>query len=248
MSLILRGIHWCPGRFGASEVSGKELVSLVDLPPTLLGAAGLPVPGEMQGRSLLPLLRGERAGWPEEVFVQISESQVGRAVRTRRWKYGVDAPGRSGRDDSGSDRYVEQYLYDLEADPYELRNLAGLRSHEAVAAAMRERLIRRMLEAGEEAPDRTGSCSGERATPRVRRRSAKLMEYRLQVLRVGRRRDRRTASPYTLTLGGARDRAALRALQGVPPGRTAGIDLGAAPRRARRPPASACRSRYTEHG
>ena len=106
----------------------------------------------MQGRSLLPLLRGERAGWPEEVFVQISEAQVGRAVRTRRWKYGVDAPGRSGRDDSGSDRYVEQYLYDLEADPYELRNLVGLRSHEAVAAAMRERLIRRMLEAGEEAP------------------------------------------------------------------------------------------------
>ncbi len=151
MSLILRGIHWCPGRFGASEVSGKELVSLVDLPPTLLGAAGLPVPGEMQGRSLLPLLRGDTAGWPEEVFVQISESQMGRAVRTRRWKYGVDAPG-SSREDSGSDRYVEQYLYDLQADPYELQNLAGLRSHEAVAAAMRERLIRRMLEAGEEAP------------------------------------------------------------------------------------------------
>ena len=229
-------------------MSGKELVSLVDLPPTLLGAAGLPVPGEMQGRSLLPLLRGERAGWPEEVFVQISESQMGRAVRTRRWKYGVDAPGRSGRDDSGSDLYEEQYLYDLEADPYELRNLVGLRSHEAVAAAMRERLIRRMLEAGEEAPAiELAPAQEERATPRVRRRSAKLMEYRLQVLRVGRRRDRRTASPCTLTLGGARDRGASGAAR-RPLGTNRGIDLGAAPRRARRPKPSACGSRHTVHG
>ena len=139
-----------PGFIGGGQI--QELVSLVDLPPTLLDAAGLQVPEEMQGRSVLPLLRGDTAGWPEEVFVQISEAQVGRAVRTRRWKYGVDAPGRSGRDHSGSDRYVEQYLYDLAADPYELQNLAGLRSHEGVASVMRERLVRRMLEAGEEAP------------------------------------------------------------------------------------------------
>ena len=87
----------------------QELVSLVDLPPTLLDAAGLAVPDEMQGRSVLPLLRGETADWPEEVFVQISEAQVGRAVRTQRWKYGVDAPNKGGGKDAGSDIYVEQY-------------------------------------------------------------------------------------------------------------------------------------------
>ena len=89
---------------------------------------------------------------PKKYFVQISEAQVGRAVRTQRWKYGVDAPNKGGGKDAGSDVYVEQYLYDLDADPYELRNLIGLRSHENVAEVMRERLIRRMVEAGEEAP------------------------------------------------------------------------------------------------
>ena len=139
-----------PGFIGGGQI--QELVSLIDLPPTLLDAADLAVPDEMQGRSILPLLRGETDDWPEEVFVQISEAQVGRAVRTQRWKYGVDAPNKGGGKDAGSDVYVEQYLYDLDADPYELRNLIGLRSHENVAEVMRERLIRRMVEAGEEAP------------------------------------------------------------------------------------------------
>jgi len=130
----------------------QELVSLIDLPPTLLDAAGLEVPTQMQGRSLMPLLRGGRADWPTEVFVQISESQVGRAVRTHRWKYGVDAVGEQARDVAGADHYEEQYLYDLQVDPYELNNLVGLESHREVAQVMRERLLRRMEEAGEDRP------------------------------------------------------------------------------------------------
>jgi arylsulfatase A-like enzyme len=135
---------------GGGEI--RQLVSLIDLPPTLLDAAGLPVPEAMQGRSILPLTRGPADDWPEEVFVQISESQVGRAVRTRRWKYGVTAPDKRGGQDPGSERYVEEFLYDLQSDPYELNNLLGLSSHEEVAAVLRERLIRRMMEAGEPAP------------------------------------------------------------------------------------------------
>ncbi len=140
-----------PGFDGGGELS--DLVSLIDLPPSLLDAAGLSVPDEMQGRSILPLTRGERDGWPEEVFVQISEAQVGRAVRTQRWKYGVDAPHRHAGRDPGSDRYVEQYLYDLQSDPHELANLIGLESHKEVAEAMRGRLLRRMTEAGEAEPE-----------------------------------------------------------------------------------------------
>lgn len=140
-----------PGLDGGGRVA--ELVSLVDLAPTLLQACGLPVPATMQGRSLLPLLRGERADWPEEAFVQISEAQVGRAVRTHRWKYGVDAPDRRGAEHPGAERYVEQFLYDLEADPYELTNLAGLESHRGVADVLRARLLRRMQAAGEGAPE-----------------------------------------------------------------------------------------------
>ncbi len=86
------------------------------------------------------------------MFVQVSESQVGRAVRTRRWKYSIVAPDKDPWVDSGSDRYAEECLYDLQADPYELTNLIGLESHREVCAVMRERLIRRMVHAGERAP------------------------------------------------------------------------------------------------
>lgn len=130
-----------------------EMISLIDLPPTLLDAAGIDVPDEMQGRSILPLIQGRADDWPEEAFIQISEAQVGRAVRTKRWKYGVDAPDRSGREHAGSSTYIEQYLYDLQVDPYELTNLVDVESHEEVRAVMRERLLRRMKEAGEEVPE-----------------------------------------------------------------------------------------------
>jgi arylsulfatase A-like enzyme len=130
----------------------NNLISLIDLPPTLLDAAGIPVSADMQGRSILPLLNHQETSWPEEVFIQISESQVGRAVRTHRWKYGVTAPETDGWNDSSSDHYVESYLYDLLSDPYELSNLIELSSHSEVARVMGERLIRRMVAAGERAP------------------------------------------------------------------------------------------------
>lgn len=141
-----------PTAFGGPGFSGRgvrELVSLIDLPPTLLDAAGVAVPGEMQGRSIMPLVRGTGADWRDEVFIQISESQVGRALRTRRWKYCVTAPEANGWTTPAAERYVEQYLYDLEADPYELSNLVGMESHAEVAAWLRGRLIARIAEAGE---------------------------------------------------------------------------------------------------
>ena len=139
-----------PGFQGGGQV--QELVSLVDLPPTLLDAAGLPVPEGLAGRSIRPLLRGERDGWPQEVFMQISESEVGRAIRTHRWKYAVTAPGADPWNDAGSDTYEESALYDLAADPWELTNLIGLASHRALCDGLRERLIARMIAAGEAAP------------------------------------------------------------------------------------------------
>jgi len=139
-----------PGFDGGGRI--KELISLIDLPPTLLDAAGLAVPKQMQGRSVLPLVRRDTEDWPTDVLIQISESQVGRAVRTRRWKYSVVAPGKDGARDPASDYYVEEFLYDLQSDPYELCNLAGYESHRDVAAVLRERLIARMVEAGERPP------------------------------------------------------------------------------------------------
>ena len=129
-----------------------QLVSLVDLPPTLLDAAGLPIPPLMEGRSILPLVRRDTTDWPHEVFIQISESQVARAIRTHRWKYCVSAPDRSGWLDANAERYVEESLYDLHADPHELTNLVGIDAFREVADALRQRLIARMVAAGESAP------------------------------------------------------------------------------------------------
>ncbi len=141
---------WGPGFDGGGRI--RQLVSLVDLPPTLLDAAGIPVPSAMQGRSILPLMRGRTEGWPEEVLVQISESEVGRAVRTQRWKYAVSALAAAGPEPKHAPRYVESCLYDLHSDPHELRNLVELDSHRKVAAVMRARLLRRMAQIGEPEP------------------------------------------------------------------------------------------------
>ena len=128
--MILRG----PCFDGGGRIT--DLVNLVDIPPTLLDAAGIPIPADMEGRSLLD----GRKGWPDDIFVQISESQVGRAVRTKRWKYGVTAEGLDGWKESGSPEYTEQFLYDLEHDPHEQVNLCGHTSHKEVSRDMRERL------------------------------------------------------------------------------------------------------------
>jgi arylsulfatase A-like enzyme len=135
-----------PGLSGGGRIT--SLVSLVDMPPTLLDAAGLPVPAEMEGRSIL----GGREDWPDDVFIQISESQVGRAVRTKRWKYGVTAPDRDGWNHRDAPAYTEQYLYDLEYDPHEQTNLIGFRSHREVCRSMQKRLLRYLLKVEGQSP------------------------------------------------------------------------------------------------
>ncbi|MFD8686671.1 sulfatase-like hydrolase/transferase [Streptomyces sp. NPDC059651] len=129
-----------PGFTGGGLV--RQPVGTVDLMPTLLAAAGLPIPDGVQGRSLLPLAGGGLdPGRPASVLVQISEDRVGRAVRTSRWKYVVDAPGADAWNDPGADHYTETELYDLASDPYELDNLAGLDSHRDVADELRGELL-----------------------------------------------------------------------------------------------------------
>lgn len=126
-----------------------QMVSLIDVPPSLLDAAGLPVPQHMQGRSTISLMHSETTDWPDEAFLQISEAEVGRAIRTKRWKYAVYAPEKDPWRDSASSVYEERYLYNLDADPHERTNLVGRSDHAEIATQLRERLIERMVEAGE---------------------------------------------------------------------------------------------------
>lgn len=98
----------------------ENLVLNIDIAPTILELAGLPVPDGVHGESLMPLVRGEDVVWRDEFFYEhrrdcppeLNQIQsIG--VRTERWKY---------------IRYTEQdgfeELYDLLADPGETRNLA----------------------------------------------------------------------------------------------------------------------------
>ncbi|MCL2664443.1 MAG: sulfatase-like hydrolase/transferase [Defluviitaleaceae bacterium] len=140
-----------PGFDGGGRI--RSLISLVDLPPTLLDAAGINVPDSFQGRSLLPLVSNKKAPWRDDMFVQISEASTSRAIRTSRFKYIVTSPDSKPWSDTGSaESYTETELYDLHADPYELNNLIGYQSHQPLHEIMRRRLTARMVEAGEKAP------------------------------------------------------------------------------------------------
>ena len=149
--LVVRG----PGFEGGNRVDRP--VSLVDLPPTLLDAAGIDIPASMEGNSAMGLVAAERGddnpAWIDDVFIQISEAEVGRALRTSRWKYSVFDPDADGWSTPASDRYVERYLYDLHADPYERTNLAGRAEHREVADRLRERLAGRIEAVEDATPD-----------------------------------------------------------------------------------------------
>ncbi len=134
------------------ELVIEEVVSLVDLPETLLAAAGLQVPEVMQGRNTMPLIRGQQVAWNNETFIQISESLVGRALRTERWTYSVFAPDKDGRQDAGSDEYIEHHLYDNWADPHQQVNLIGRNEYRPVADELIQRLKAQMVAAGEPRP------------------------------------------------------------------------------------------------
>lgn len=128
----------------------SELVSQVDITPTLLEAAGFPVPKAMQGHSVLPLLDRKTEGWRNEVYFEMTEFYTGRGLRTPQYTYAVLAPKQRGwQTVPGADRYVEYALYDNYADPYQLVNLAGRATHQQVAAQLRQRILARMKEAGD---------------------------------------------------------------------------------------------------
>lgn len=134
--------------FGGGFEGGKideRLVSLIDLPPTLLRAAGIEIPESYEGFPLQD--ETER----DHVFIQISESQVGRAVRTKRYKYSVRALG-SGNVLHSSPIYFEDFLYDLEKDPIEKNNLVKDPEYKQVRKELKQMLIKQMTEVGEKKP------------------------------------------------------------------------------------------------
>jgi arylsulfatase A-like enzyme len=127
-----------------------ELVSQVDLMPSILEAAGLAAPASAQGHSFLRLLDRKAEGWRNEVFFQMSEYVTGRGLRTPQHTYAVMAPRTPGfKSVASAEKYVEYMLYDNYADPFQHVNLAGRTTHAEVSAALRKRMLARIEEAGD---------------------------------------------------------------------------------------------------
>ncbi len=166
--LIIRGLPGIPP-------GGEPPVQLeqIDIFPTLLEVAGVAAPAGIQGRSLMPALRGEACG-RECTYAEVGSSEPlpaggpraelaalkaganreedlselplvesgsfylsrGRMIRSGRWKYAHYSDDRPE-------------LYDLSADPWELRNLAGSAGYKTEEEALRRQLLERTIEAGD---------------------------------------------------------------------------------------------------
>jgi arylsulfatase A-like enzyme len=141
--LVIEG----PGFNRSLEIS--ELVSHVDLAPSLLAAAGVAAPDSMQGHSVLPLVDRHTDGWRNEIYFEMSEFMTGRGLRTPQYTYAAAAPKHAGwQPVRASDQYVEYMLHDLYADPHQHVNLAGNQHCTEISNQLRQRLTERIYEAG----------------------------------------------------------------------------------------------------
>jgi arylsulfatase A-like enzyme len=134
---------------GGHEI--RDCVAIIDLMPTLLSAAGVPVPTVVQGRNTLPLLSGNRAGWSNDVLVWLSEFWIGRGLRTSDWTYALVAPRGAGayKPAPNAPAYYAFQLYDNRADPHQLVNLAGRRETVQIEQRLRAQLQTMLQQAGD---------------------------------------------------------------------------------------------------
>jgi N-sulfoglucosamine sulfohydrolase len=154
VTLIMRG----PGGFSGGQVC-DELVSHIDLFPTICDLIGIDYPSWLQGTSILPLIQDETVRIHDAIFAEVTYHaayEPMRAVRTQRWKYirRFDhhlGPILPNCDDSPTKDVLMQHgwkerswpfeqLYDLIFDPNEASNVANDLSAAVVLEEMRTRL------------------------------------------------------------------------------------------------------------
>jgi N-acetylglucosamine-6-sulfatase len=133
----------CPELFaGGQTVNG--IVANLDIMPTVLDAAGVPVPQGLDGASMLPLLKGNRpAGWRTELLYEYywernyPQTPTVHALRGDRYKF-IRVQG----------VWDIEELYDLQEDPLEGKNLIFSAKHKQVVEEMRKRLFDILEETG----------------------------------------------------------------------------------------------------
>ena len=116
----------------------SELVQNLDMAPTFLQFAGLEVPESMQGLSLEPLLRGEQQPeWRDSIYYHYHQQDSGRTSHMVARHYGI-------RTDRHKLIHVYDHdaweLYDLERDPFEVRNLYDDAAYAGVVGELKREL------------------------------------------------------------------------------------------------------------
>jgi N-acetylglucosamine-6-sulfatase len=135
-------LAWSPGYVPAGVTIG-DVVRNIDIAPTVLELAGVRPARTMDGRSVLPALRGEDMESPGELLYEyywehaFPHTPTTFALRGERYKYiyyhGV---------------WDTQELFDLESDPHERHNLIDLPEYQELASEMRTRMWDRLEETG----------------------------------------------------------------------------------------------------
>jgi len=115
-----------PGVLEGNQVVEK-MVQNIDVAPTILELAGVKEPPQMQGRSIVPILRGENIPWRDRIFYEyywenhFPQTPTMHGVRTERYKliryHGI---------------WDTNEFYDLKEDPYEMKNLIKSREHREI--------------------------------------------------------------------------------------------------------------------
>lgn len=112
-----------PGLPQGSKVAGRcdRITSLIDIYPTLIELCGLPVKADLDGHSLVPLLRNPKAKWSYPAITTYDFSEF--SIRTERWRY---------------TRYIDDSveLYDHHHDTEEWTNLASLEEYQDIVEQM----------------------------------------------------------------------------------------------------------------
>ena len=100
-------------------------VGLIDLFPTLLSLTGLPTRKDLEGKSLVPLLKDPKAEWNRPILTSFAPHN--HSLRSTRWHYIRYADG-------------SEELYDHETDPHEWKNVAGKKEHAKIITELKRHL------------------------------------------------------------------------------------------------------------
>jgi N-acetylglucosamine-6-sulfatase len=132
----------CPSLFEGGQ-SIDKVVANIDIGPTVLHAAGLETPPQMQGRSFYDVMRGREENWRDSLLYEyywernFPHTPTMHAIRTQRWKF---------------IRYVgiwdTEELYDMQNDPLEQRNLINSQEHQELIRDLKDKLFTELEQTG----------------------------------------------------------------------------------------------------